>query len=370
MHTRRDILRYTAAAGAALPLLCACGTQGGVGTDSPSVIRYQGSPGKVVHPELAQDLGYLEGIDLEWVGDTTSGPQDIQSVATSSTDVGGAFNGAVAKLVAAGAPVTSVIAYYGSDEATHNGYYVREDSDITEARHLVGARVAMNTLGAHHEFVVREWLDQKGLSAEEIDRVELMVVPPVSAEQTLRTGQVDVATLGDLLREHALERGGIRPLFTDHGLYGTFSYGSLVLRDDFIEAHEDIAAAFVGGVARAIRWTQTTPREEVVARYADIIGRRGRNEGTEALRYWRSPGVAGPGGVIAEEEFQTWLDWLVRNDELDAGAVRARDLFTNDYNPYANGTYPEDSGPDGEPPARGEAPADDARRANTGEETR
>ncbi|ADH70318.1 ABC transporter substrate-binding protein [Nocardiopsis dassonvillei] len=370
MHTRRDILRYTAAAGAALPLLSACGPPGSGAAGASPVIRYQGWTGDVLLPELAEDLGYLDGIGLEWIGDTTSGPQDIQAAATGSTDVGGAFNGAIAKLAAAGAPVTAVLAYYGADEETHNGYYVLEDSDITGARDLVGKRVSMNTLGAHHEFVVREWLAREGLTNEEIARVELTVVPPVNAEQTLRNGQVEVATLGDLLREVALERGGIRPLFTDHGLYGAFSYGSLVLRDDFIEAHEDTVQAFVGGVARAIRWTQTTPREEVVDRYTDIIGRRGRNESAEAVRYWRSTGVAGPGGVIAPDEFRTWIDWLVRNGELDEGAVEAEELFTNDYNPYANGTYPEDSGPDGRPLAEGGAPgdgasggADDTRRA-------
>jgi len=56
------------------------------------------------HPaELAADLGYLQDLKLDWVGNTISGPQDIQSAATRQTDFGGAFNGAVVKLVAAGA---------------------------------------------------------------------------------------------------------------------------------------------------------------------------------------------------------------------------------------------------------------------------
>lgn len=350
MHTRRDILRYSAAAGAAFPLLSACGSSEGAASDSgATVVRYQGSTGAVVFPELAADLGYLDGIELEWIGDTSSGPQDIQAAATGDTDVGGAFNGAIAKLVAAGSPITSVVSYYGSDEESFNGYYVLEDSDITEARDLIGRKVAMNTLGAHHEFVVREWLAQEGLDNDEIDRVELTVVPPANTEQSLRSGQVDAATLGSILRETALERGGIRPLFTDQGLYGTFSYGALVLRDEFIEENPDAALAFVSGVARAIRWAQVTPREDVVARFTDIIDKRGRNESTEVIQYWKSSGVAGSGGVIAEEEFTVWLEWLDRNGELAAGSVEASDLFTNEFNPFHNGTYPEGSGPDGEP---------------------
>ncbi|SLJ34423.1 ABC-type nitrate/sulfonate/bicarbonate transport system periplasmic components-like protein [Mycobacteroides abscessus subsp. abscessus] len=55
-----------------------------------------------------------------------------------------------------------------------------------------------------------------------------------------------------------------------------------------------------------------------------------------------------PGAVIAEKELQIWIDWLVRNGELDQGKLRASDLFTNEFNPYANGTYQPASGPTGE----------------------
>ena len=81
-------------------------------------------------PELAEDLGYLGDVKLNWVGNTISGPQDIQSAATGQTDFGGAFAGAVVKLIEAGAPVKAVINYYGEDEKTFNGFYVKEDSPI------------------------------------------------------------------------------------------------------------------------------------------------------------------------------------------------------------------------------------------------
>jgi ABC-type nitrate/sulfonate/bicarbonate transport system substrate-binding protein len=67
----------------------------------------------VTLPELAEDLGYLGNVKLKWVGNTISGPASIQSAATGATDFGGAFAGAVVKLIEAGAPVTAVINYYG-----------------------------------------------------------------------------------------------------------------------------------------------------------------------------------------------------------------------------------------------------------------
>ena len=54
-----------------------------------------------------------------------------------------------------------------------------------------------------------------------------------------------------------------------------------------------------------------------------------------------------PGAVIAEREIQTWIDWLVRNGELKDGQLKAKDLYTNEFNPYANGTYQQDNGPYG-----------------------
>lgn len=316
--------------------------------DGKTVLRYEGTTGQVSFPELAADLGYYDKVELNWVGDTTSGPQSIQNAATGQTDFGGAFNGAVLKLIAAKSPVTSVIGYYGSDEETFNGYYVLDDSPIRSARDLIGKKVGMNTLGAHHEFLVREWLAREGLTPDEIKQVELIVVPPVNTEQALRQGQIDVGTLGSVFRDKAVERGGIRPLFTDESLFGSFTYGTILLRDDFIAENKDAVADFVQGTARAIRWTQTTPRDEVVAKFKEIITERGRNESTDLADYWRSPGVAGPGGVITDEEIQLWIDWLTRNGELEEGALTTSDVYTNEFNPYSNGTYPADSGADGQ----------------------
>ena len=90
-----------------------CGGDAAADGAQAGELRYQGSVGQVTLPELAEDLGYLGDVKLKWVGNTISGPQDIQSAATGQTDFGGAFNGAIVKLVAAKAPIKAVIGYYG-----------------------------------------------------------------------------------------------------------------------------------------------------------------------------------------------------------------------------------------------------------------
>lgn len=329
--------------------LTGCGrSEPGSTADGKTVLRYQGSTGQASPFELAEDLGYFSKIALRWEGDTTSGPANIQAAATNQVEFGSAFNGAVVKLIAGGAKVTSVLSSYGSDEQSFNGYFVRDDSGITSARDLIGKKVAVNTLGAHHEFITREWLHQQGLSDKEIEQVELTVVPPASTEDALRKGQTDVGTLGSVFRETAVERGGIHPLYTDKAIYGALNYGTYVFRDDFIAKNPEAVKDFVQGTARATRWLQLTPRAEVQARFTSIIDKRGRAENTGLIKYWRSSGLPTPGGVIAEREIQIWIDWLVRNGELKQGRLRAADLFTNKDNPYANGTYPPESGPTGE----------------------
>ncbi|MFJ8691770.1 ABC transporter substrate-binding protein [Streptomyces roseolilacinus] len=312
-----------------------CGTAAGSGGSAKGgtkTLRYQGWTGQVTPAELAQDLGYLEDVRLEWVGNTISGPQDIQSAATGQTDFGGAFNGAVVKLAASGAPIKAVISYYGSDKDSYSGYYVLAGSPLRSAHDLIGKKVGMNTLGAHSEAMLDIYLQRGGLSSADADKVEPLVVPPVNTEQSLRQKQIDVAVLGGVLRDKALAKGGLRPLFTDHQLLGSFSAGTYVLTERFIKQNPDTVRTFVTAVGRALDWSRATPRDEVVTRMTEIVRKRKRNEDVGALRYWRSYGVAEPGGRIAGKELQLWIDWLARRGDVDRGRVQLGDLYTNDFN--------------------------------------
>ena len=330
----RTVLAMAVAAGG----LAGCGTASGASPGKQvTELRYQGSVGAVTLPELAADLGYLGNVKLKWIGNTISGPQDIQAATTGDTDFGGAFNGAIVKLKAANAPIKAVIGYYGVDDQSYNGFYVLDGNPIKSARGLIGKKVGMNTLGAHHEAVLRTYLTRNGLSDAEVKQVTEVVVPPVNTEQALRAGQIDVAVLGGPLREKALARGGIHPLFTDYDLLGRFTAGSYVFRTDFIKRNPATVRTFVTGVAKAIEWARTQPRETVLGEYEKILKARGRNEDDSQLQYWKSTGVAGKGGLIADKEFSTWVDWLAKDGELKGKTVKLTDLYTNQFNPYRPG---------------------------------
>jgi ABC-type nitrate/sulfonate/bicarbonate transport system substrate-binding protein len=195
----------------------------------------------------------------------------------------------------------------------------------------------MNTLGAHHEAVLQTWLAKNGLSPAEIKRVEEVVVPPVNTEQALRARQIDVAVLGGIIQDKALARGGIRKLFSDYDLFGTFTAGTYVLRKQFIDQSPKAARKLVSGIAKTIAWLQTHKREVVVARAIRIATAHGRPEDAAFLKYWKSPGIGQKGGVIDAGDVGRWVQWLERAGTIPKGSVKVQDVYTNALNPYARG---------------------------------
>jgi ABC-type nitrate/sulfonate/bicarbonate transport system substrate-binding protein len=324
----------------ALLSLTACGPSTNEVANHPESLetlkfRYLGSPGSVTLIELAESLGYLEPVKLDYVGISTGGPQGIQTVLTGDADISSpAFNGAVVKVVATGAPVTAVIASYGAVKDTLTGYYVLDDSPIRSARDLIGRKVAVNTLGAQMEFMLNEYLRRGGLTEAEIKQVTLVVVPPGSGEQTLRQHQVDVASLTG----QATERGGIRQLFREYDLFGEFTAGAYVMSTRFLKEKPNTSRKVVGGIARAIEWSRSTPRDEIIARFEKILAERKRNENSDALKYWTGWGIAGPGGTFADTDFSVWAEQLVREGQIKAQDVRLPDIYTNAFNPYVAAT--------------------------------
>ncbi|MCR8657156.1 ABC transporter substrate-binding protein [Paenibacillus endoradicis] len=322
-------------------LLSACGKQAqGSETlqrddDGKAILRYQGSTGGVTLPELATYLGYFNNISLQWVGNVNGGPQDIQAAATNQTDFGSAFNGAIVKLRGSGAKITSVIGSYGTNEKEHLGIYVLEDSAIDGVEQLVGKSIAVNTLGAHAEFAIKDILRSAGLTDAQVKEVTLIVIPPINMEQSLRQKQVDAIMTSGMIRELMIANGGVKKIASDYEQYGTFTAGSYVFRDSFIDQYPDVVRDFTQGVARAIDWLKVTPKEEVIATYTTIINDRQREENTNAVQYFISTSIDSDHGLLTEEDFARWLTWLIENGDLKEGSIKPSDVYTNEFNEFA-----------------------------------
>lgn len=329
--------RLVAATAAVLVTAGMAGCSADASSGEQTTIRYQTNAGIVDLAELADALGYLDGLTLKRVGDVQGGPESLRAVATNQVEYGGAFNGAVAKLASTGAPITAVVSYYGSSGDVSSSLLVKKDSRIKDARDLIGKKVAVNTLGANAEAVLDTYLKKEGLSAAEIEQVTLVPLPGINSEAALREGQVDASYLFGSLKEVALEHGGLVELVNDIDLVGPYSAGSYVLRDDFIKRNPTTTKKFVGAMAKALDYSQTHSVKAVREVMKGYLEEHGRGDFAGALDLWQGTGVPRPGGVISDEDFSMWLDWLEAEGEVDTGAIEPDEIYTNDFNPYAKG---------------------------------
>lgn len=301
-----------------------------------TVLRYQDFAGQIGVAELAADLGYLPGLELRYIGDTTSGPQDIQATVTGDVAFGTAFNGSILRLAGAGAPITTVIAAQGLSPANRTSFAVRAGSRIRGPRALIGKRIGVNAVGAQSEDVLDMYLERAGLTPAQIRSVQLVVVAPAAMEQALRTGQVDAVATSGIPRDQAFAHGGLRELFSDYGLLGRTNADSIVMRNDFIAENPHTVRTFVSGVARALEWSAKHPRAQVTARMTRIAQHRRPPADTAPIQHWKGFAVATEGGAIAPREFAIWLRRLERGNRVPTGAVRLNALYTNAFNPYAS----------------------------------
>lgn len=303
-------------------------------------IRYHSGPGLVNHLELADALGYYDGtgIELDNLGPVAGGPELLRSVATNQTDVAvGPFHGATARVVSTGVSLKAVAATYGSTDRGRRGMEVTvlEDSDIRSAKDLIGRSVAVNTLGANAEAVLDTWFAREGLSQEQIDEVTLVPLPGINTEAALRSGKVDAALLYGASKDFALKQGGLRTLVADIEMLGDYNGGSYTLRTSFMDAHPELTRTLVEGLTRAIRFEQTHDVAEVQEALSAWLEAQGRADEIETLEQWRGNGVATPGGVLSENDFDLWIDWLAAERQIDVDNIEISQLFTNEFNPYA-----------------------------------
>jgi ABC-type nitrate/sulfonate/bicarbonate transport system substrate-binding protein len=328
-----------AALGAALLLagtgLTGCATGSSASAKGNDTIRYQGYQGSVNLPELAAALGDLDGVKLKYVGTVQGGPQSIQALVSNQVDYGAAFNGAIAQIASTGAPITSVISYYGSKGDVNSSLLVKQDSTISSAKDLIGKKVAVNTLGANAEAVLDTYLTKGGLSSAEIKKVTLVPLPGINEEAALREGKVDAAYLFGALKDSALSRPGLRSLVVDTDLVGPYNGGSIVMTDRFIKQNPDLTKRFVGGLAKALVYTETHTADEVRSTLAAWLTKQGRSDDAKALALWKGTGVATHAGLIRDVDFDLWLTWLKSRGDVKADAIKASDIYTNEFNPYA-----------------------------------
>ncbi|KPF45862.1 ABC transporter substrate-binding protein [Rhizobium sp. AAP43] len=291
--------------------------------------RYLASQGGLSAHELAAELGYFDGtgITIENIGYATGGPASLIALASGDVEIGSAATSAVLNSIIGGNDFVAAYPSNGINNEVQSIFYVLEDSPIKGIKDIAGKSIAVNTLGAHLDYTIREALHSVGLPADAANQI---VVPGPQLEQVLRSGQVDVSAFGywqTTFEGAAKQKGGLRAIFDDTDVLGEIAGGFVVLRRDFIAEHPEAAKVFVEQSQRALDYAREHP-EETKAVFAKALEERGENP--EIAKYFRGYGVRA-GGQAVERDLQFWIDVLVREGKLKQGQLAAKDiLYTAD----------------------------------------
>ncbi|WEZ84301.1 ABC transporter substrate-binding protein [Rhizobium sp. 32-5/1] len=287
--------------------------------------RYLASQGGLSAYELAAELGYFDGtgITVENVGYATGGPASLIALASGDVEIGSAATSAVLNSIVGGNDFVAAYPSNGINDEVQSIFYVLEDSPIREIKDIAGKSIAVNTLGAHLDYTIREALHSVGLPTDAANQI---VVPGPQLEQVLRSGQVDVSAFGywqTTFEGVAKQNGGLRAIFDDTDVLGEIAGGFIVLRRDFIAKHPDAAKVFVEQSQRALDYAREHP-EETKAIFAKALAERGENP--EIAKFFRGYGVR-PGGQAVDRDLQFWIDVLVREGKLKEGQLAAKDIL-------------------------------------------
>jgi ABC-type nitrate/sulfonate/bicarbonate transport system substrate-binding protein len=278
-------------------------------------IRYLASQGGLAAHELADALGYFKdtGITLKNVGYAQGGPASLFALASGDVELGSAATAAVLNSIAGGNDFVAAYASNGINKSIKD---------------LAGKTIAVNTLGAHLDYTVREALHSVGLPE---NAAKLVVVPGPQLEQVLRSKQVDIAAFGywqKTFEGAALKNGPLQKIFGDTDVLGEIAGGFVVLRRDWTKEHPAAAKIFVEKSQAALEYARLHPEETKVVLAKALAA---RNENPDIAQYFTGFGVR-EGGKAVPRDLQFWIDILARGGVLKPGQLKAEDILYDPAN--------------------------------------
>jgi ABC-type nitrate/sulfonate/bicarbonate transport system substrate-binding protein len=293
---------------------------------------------------FADKQGFFDkvGIDVEYIGSLPQGVSLAQAVQTDIVDMFG--SGHTTNIVLARqAGVKLKIVNAGTLDApdftqTHMTWFVREDGDIRTAADIKGKTLALGSLGGCEELWTIVFLQQNGLTRKDIEIV--VINKPIAIEQALRQGQVDIGILHGPNNRIAYEAGGLRILKKSYEIAagagdGTLSaVGVRAFTEEFIAEHPAVIKAYLAAVNRAQAWANAN-YDQALADAAEFL--EVDHSLIAGYPYTASRWVEG-------EKIAFWVKTAEDNKFTGfetPGAVKAEDLYTNDYNPFFLGELSE-----------------------------
>lgn len=206
-------------------------------------------------------------------------PADIiTGIASGDLDMGTAPATNLFAAVEHGVKVKAVSVVQGRNNPPI-AYMVRTDSGIDKVADLRGKIAGVNNYGGNYDLYLRYWLKRNGLDPEK--DVKITIVPVPAMVPSLINKQIDIAPIASFDRVILNQRypGQTKTLFDYDDVLkaGTGKTDAntlvLVVSDDFIAKHRNVAVRFMEGYVRAIEATNADPKKAVVE-WAHVVNNK------------------------------------------------------------------------------------------------
>lgn len=142
---------------------------------------------------------------------------------------------------------------------------VRADIEATKIDDLAGQTVAVPMRYSGHNLSIRQLAAKHGLS----DRIKVVEMNPPDMPAALVSGALDAYYVGEPFAAQTLQNGYAKPLLYVEDVWPNFICNVMLVKESFIEEHQDLAKQLVQGAARSGLWVKNNIVEssEIAASY-------------------------------------------------------------------------------------------------------
>ena len=276
---------------------------------------------------VAEEKGFFarEGVKIQWTGKQAHGPANIVSIAAGQNDAGASISTAMIQARKAGNEVKIVIpSAISSEQVPLISYLVLENGPYKKPEDLIGHKVVASPQTITWYPLV-EYLKNKGFDPNKVEFIALRDAG--QQEQALRQGEVAAIAITEPTASLLIKRGGVKVILTDFAALGIPQIGGWAFSDDFIKKNPEAVRSFVKAILAAVDFIKSDPAGSTEAK--KIIEKRNGivsqvPELTPAKQFF-----------VSEPDIKKWISILESNGAIKPGEVKASDVFTNEFNPYA-----------------------------------
>lgn len=262
MSTRRDFLKLSLGAAAALPALR---VSGALAAPAPRVLRIGNQKGAL---SLLKGRGSLEkrlaplGVGVTWT-EFNAGPVQLEALNVGSIDFGDVGDAPPIFAQAAGAPLAYVAATLPRPQS--EAVIVPRNSALRDVADLKGKRVAFNK-GSNVHFFLVQLLRKHGLDYGDIRPVFLA---PADARAAFENGSIDAWVIWDPFFAAAQATLGARVLADASGVDG--NRGFYFSSQNYVRQNPDVIRIVIDEIVKTDAWGKAH-RADYAAELAKLWG--------------------------------------------------------------------------------------------------